>query len=102
MDRKELEERLEEFRDRQLRVFTAFRSNMLKEFDEKSNTPAEEARERRLASPEYHTSNTHLDVVWGFREGVRWFKTRLMEDTCVSWGTVAGDLIKRIEREGTA
>ena len=99
MDRKELEERLEEFHDRQFRVFVAFRSNLLKEFDEKSMTPAEEARERRKEMSV--SENTSSGIKWGFREGVRWFRQQTLKNNR-PWDDYDTELFLNIEKEGTA
>ncbi len=101
MDCKELEERLGDFlrnQETELGLFLSREKSFAKLDEEKKiKVPAEEALKRRLKSPEYHTNNTHLDVVWAFREGVRWFAGQLRENTAVRI-----NLIAKIEKEGTA
>ncbi len=86
LTRDELERRLE-----------VFRAEMLRErAEDKSRTPANEARVKMEKRPEYGDSMTNEDLEWMFREGVRWYKKRLAgKGGC-------RQIYADIEEEGTA
>ena len=109
LTRDELEGKLEAFRSemrREMRdksedAFEKFRDEMLREHEkDRVKTPAEEARKRRRNSIEYEESSGDQDIEWGFREGVRWFKNRVIEHG--EWSETSHSVFLSIEEKGTA
>ncbi len=108
LTRDELEGKLEAFRSemrREMRdksedAFEKLRDEMLREHD-KSRIPAKKALVRMRERPEYIKAWPDEDYEWMFRDGVRWFKQKVLEKA-KTWNDIALICFRETEKEGTA